>query len=159
MGDVMQLSQNFGLEEFIHPGTVVPGNVLFRLQAICQTILEPLRLHYNRPVHITSGYRTPEQNQAAGGVPDSYHTFTADKGAVDFRVEGTPIQGVFDWIRLESPLPFDKVILERRRGASGDDGACIHLQVNDNPRKLAYLGETHGTGHYIQVDSIGVKES
>ena len=74
---------------------------------------------------------------------------------MDFRIEGVPLQGVFDWIRLESPLRYDKVILERKQGAFGDSGACIHIQVSDTPRRLAYLGQTHGTGKYIRVDSLG----
>lgn len=150
----MRLSEHFTLDEFVQPGTVVPGSVIASLQHICTSILEMVRLRYNSPIHVTSGYRTPEQNCACGGVPTSYHLFDGDKGAVDFKIEGFPLQGVFDWIRLESGLAFDKVILERKYGAYGDEGGCIHLQVRPGPRREAYLGETGGTGKYVRVDSI-----
>jgi hypothetical protein len=152
-----QLSEHFTLEEFIHPGTVVPDDVLAKLTKIA-SILEKVRLQFNQPVHIDSGYRTAEQNKAVGGVPTSYHCFTGDQSAVDFRVEGCTLQGVFDWLRLKSTIPFDKAILERKQGAVYDEGGCIHLQFNSAPRRLAYLGQTHGTGGYVKVDSVALPQ-
>lgn len=36
-------------------------------------LLENIRVHFNAPVTITSGYRTPAHNKAVGGRPLSYH--------------------------------------------------------------------------------------
>jgi hypothetical protein len=85
-----------------------------------------------------------------GGVPDSYHLFQDDKAACDFIVENTKLQEVFDWVRLESKLPFDKVILEYDEKAGVPE--VIHIQTQSEPRRLAYRGETYGTGTYIQVE-------
>lgn len=47
--------------------------------------LQAIRDHYQRPVKINSGYRTPSYNRRVGGVKGSFHT----RGlAADFRVEG-----------------------------------------------------------------------
>jgi uncharacterized protein YcbK (DUF882 family) len=35
--------------------------------------LDSLRGWWGRPITITSGYRSPERNEAVGGVPDSLH--------------------------------------------------------------------------------------
>ena len=148
-----QLSEHFTLEEFIHPGTVVPADVLSKLTNLA-TNLEVIRLQVNCPIHIHSGYRTEEQNQSVGGVPTSYHLFTEDHCACDFTVECCALQAVFDWLRFSSKIPFDEVILERKKGGGEfDEGGCIHLQFNDHPRRLAYIGQTHGTGEYLRVDS------
>ena len=53
---------------------------------------------------------------------------------------------VFDWIRLESGLQFDKVILESHPPPPEGDGkpAAVHIQVDtlQAPRRLAYTGST-----------------
>lgn len=47
--------------------------------------LEAIRNHFNAPVRINSGYRTPSWNSKVGGAPNSYHC----KGmAADIVVKG-----------------------------------------------------------------------
>ena len=38
------------------------------------TYLERIRTHFNKPITITSGYRSPSHNKKVGGVTGSYHT-------------------------------------------------------------------------------------
>lgn len=48
-------------------------------------VLEEIRVHFNSPVIINSGYRTPAWNTKVGGAGNSYHC----KGmAADIRVKG-----------------------------------------------------------------------
>lgn len=48
-------------------------------------VLEKIREHFDSPVIINSGYRTPKWNKEVGGASNSYHC----KGmAADIRVEG-----------------------------------------------------------------------
>lgn len=48
-------------------------------------VLEEIRTHFNAPVIINSGYRTPSWNSKVGGTPNSYHC----KGmAADIVVKG-----------------------------------------------------------------------
>nr|CAI9752563.1 endolysin [Microvirus sp.] len=47
--------------------------------------LEAIRKHFNAPIHINSGYRTPSWNSRVNGAPNSYHC----KGmAADIVVKG-----------------------------------------------------------------------
>lgn len=49
------------------------------------SVLEEIRKHFNAPVIINSGYRTPSWNSKVGGTPNSYHC----KGmAADIVVKG-----------------------------------------------------------------------
>lgn len=55
------------------------------------SVLEKIRKHFNAPVIINSGYRTPSWNSKVGGAPNSYHC----KGmAADIVVKGHSSQEV-----------------------------------------------------------------
>ena len=59
-------------------------------------VLEDIREHFNEPVIITSGYRTPEYNAKIGGAKNSQHT----KGmAADIRVKGVPASKVQQYLK------------------------------------------------------------
>jgi hypothetical protein len=81
---------------------------------LAQTILEPMRAQWG-PLRITSGYRAPEHNSAVGGEPGSWHLYAGGQAAADVAHAGVAAWSadmLFDWLRLQSGLPFDKVILE-----------------------------------------------
>lgn len=57
-------------------------------------VLENVREHFNKPVIINSGYRTPEWNTRVGGAKNSYHM----KGmAADIVVKGVNAKQVAEY--------------------------------------------------------------
>lgn len=150
------LSEHFTLPEFTRSLTAQqvnimnypPGEVLAFAQQFCSEILEPIRERFGRVV-ITSGYRCPELNALVNGVPDSDHQWTAERIAADFFTPQADLPQVFDWIRLESKLPFDQVIREHSSGRGGD---CIHISYRAVPRRMAMVGATHNQTGYQQVE-------
>lgn len=50
------------------------ANIDMHLRRLCWHVLEPLRKWVQRPIVITSGYRTDTINRIVGGVPGSNHT-------------------------------------------------------------------------------------
>lgn len=116
---------------------------------LCRTLLQPIREHFDEPVYIHDGYRSPVHNNSVGGKPTSWHLYTDDHAAVDFHVNGVSLVKVFDWLRLESKLPFDKVILENNGGVP----RCIHIQIarNTPPRRQGYIGGTGDSKSYQMV--------
>lgn len=75
------LSEHFKASEF----SCKDGNEEFLVAAGLVDILEAIRNHFNAPVTINSGYRTPSWNHKIGGAPNSYHC----KGmAADIAVKG-----------------------------------------------------------------------
>ena len=97
-------------------------------EALCATLLEPIRKHYDKPVIIHSGYRCQQLNDKVGGVQQSQHLHFQ---AADFHVEGVPLKQISDWIR-QSDLPFGQVILEDR---------CIHLSLGEPFRQKKFCRE------------------
>lgn len=69
----MQLTKNFNSIEFAcHDGTQVPTELIPNVKELAEN-LQVLRDEIGEPIHINSGYRTPEHNKSVGGKPNSYH--------------------------------------------------------------------------------------
>lgn len=155
----MQLTPHFadtepGLTALIGADPRIVANVV----RVLTELVEPIRNHFNAPVRLSCSWRTPAHNAAVGGKSvaagdhdDSYHLCEDDRGAVDIcEIEGVELKAGFDWVRLESKLPFDEVILE----VNADSLAkCIHLQLDGTamPRRWALLGQTGACEHYVRV--------
>jgi uncharacterized protein YcbK (DUF882 family) len=78
-----KLSKNFDWKEFeSKDGAVMPEDIKKNIQALVKD-LEVIRSALGKPMRISSGYRSPAQNEKVGGKSQSYHM----KGmAVDFYV-------------------------------------------------------------------------
>lgn len=78
-----QLTPHFKLSEFTRSSTASARGIdnsptpeiIANLQYLCQEILEPLRVSFNTPITISSGYRSPTLNKVVGGVKNSNHLY------------------------------------------------------------------------------------
>lgn len=141
----MKLSKNFSLDEFtlseyaIRRGIDNTPNAeqIENLRQLCIWILQPLRDALNKPVVISSGYRSPEVNAGIGGSKTSQHM----KGqAADIYVPGMTIQELYELIR--DSLPYDQVIQEFNR--------WVHVSYAEPQRKQAmYAIREDGKTTYI----------
>lgn len=117
----MNLSPHFTLEELTRtsqPFPNVPGpKALVSLKVLCVAILEPVRAHFGKPVHINSGYRSPKVNAAVGSKPTSQHALGE---AADIEIPGVPTVEVARWIR--DSLAFDQVICENYHAGQPNSG-------------------------------------
>lgn len=136
----MELSRNFSLEELTVTKTGLPNNPgpdeIAKLQHLAKDILQPIRDQFGT-ITISSGFRTPEVNFAAGSkAPYSQHL----KGeAADIIPGQAKLTEVFDWIVKVSGLQFGQCILEK--------GTWIHISLprdgKPNKQALLYDGETY----------------
>lgn len=114
-GQRMQLSKHFHLREFTRSQTAArrgidnqPGPVAVdALALLCETLLEPVRRNFGRPVVVNSGFRSAPLNRAIGGSRTSQHVLGE---AADIEVPGIANAEVAQWIAAH--LPFDQLILE-----------------------------------------------
>lgn len=81
----MKITTNFSLEEFeSKDGTEMPLEVLENITVLCEN-LQVLREKIDRPITVTSGYRSPSHNKKIGGAKNSFHV----RGmAADIKAEG-----------------------------------------------------------------------
>jgi len=137
----MKLSQHFSYQEFIKSQTALRKGInnepddtqLYNMKMICLNILEPIRTTFDRPVIITSGFRSVELCEAIGSSSKSQH---AKGEAVDFEIPGVSNKEVADWI--DENLPYDQLILEFFDGKDPNSG-WIHCSNKANDNRGQYL--------------------
>ena len=124
----MQLSENFRLKEFIESPTAERLGIdnrpdweaVINLRNLCREVLQPLRDHEGKPIHINSGYRCPELNEAVHGVGDSQHL----RGeAADIHLPD--VETGRRWYKyIVDNLDFDQLLFEYRRTAARVSAGC-----------------------------------
>jgi hypothetical protein len=117
--------------------------VLINLQNLIQFILEPVRQYFDKPVKITSGYRSPVLCQAINSKPTSQHTLGE---AVDFEIIGIPNQVVSDWI--VNNLDFDQCILEFYNPKEYNSG-WVHCSYRISGNRKMYLKAYTANGRTV----------
>ena len=130
----MQLTKNFQLSEFLVSQTAERLRLdntpnaqnIANLKLLCEKVLQPIRDNFNKPVVITSGFRSVAVNRAIGGSTKSQHM---QGQAADFTIPSIDNYQLAKWI--EASLNYDQLILEFYTG--GNTG-WIH--VGYSPRHL-----------------------
>ena len=91
---------------------------------LANKIFEPIRNHFNKPIHISSGYRSKELNAKIGGAKNSQHTvgqaIDIDQGNRKENME------IFDFIK--NNLEFDQLINEFNYD-------WVHVSYNTNGKQ------------------------
>lgn len=92
-----QISEHFKVKEFAQKDFRC-DKVIVDTELI--DVLEDIRAKFDKPVIVTSGYRTPEYNAKIGGVKNSQHT----KGkAADIKVSEIPASRVQKYLKDKYP--------------------------------------------------------
>jgi len=110
----MKLSDNFSLDEFTFSNTAIrkgidntpSAEVIENLTQLCR-ILEFIRYGIEKPIKITSGYRSPKLNKAVGGSKKSQHI---EGKAADIQVPGMTTEELFLFIK--GNYSYDQLIQE-----------------------------------------------
>ena len=133
----MKLSANFQLSELVKSQTAerkgIPNNPspahIDNLKALCVNVLQPIRSHFEAPVMISSGYRSPELCIAIGSKITSQH---ATGNAADLEVPGIDNKILATWIKEN--LEYDQLILEFYRDGEPDSG-WVHVSWNSDKNR------------------------
>jgi len=147
----MQLSKHFTLEEFEKSQTATRKGItnkagsgeIKNLTDLWYEVLEPVRAKFDKPIIITSGFRSPELCEAIGSKATSQH---AKGQAVDFEIAGVSNLQVALWI--ENNVDFDQLILEFWKEGEPNSG-WIHVSYKDGSNRkqvLTYDGSSYNNG-------------
>jgi len=143
-----QLSPHFSLEELTHSDVAVRNGydntpdeaTILNLTRLAEFLEKVKRLLNDKPVMISSAYRSKQVNDAVGSKDTSQHRLGC---AADIRVPGMTPDEVTQAIK-NSDLPFDQVIREF--------DAWTHLSVpnreGEQPRGQALIIDKQGTRIY-----------
>lgn len=144
----MQLTPHFSLGEMTFSRTAVMNGInntpdaatIANLKELAK-LLETIRTDMNRPLVVTSGYRSPKLNMAVGGAQESAHLTGR---AADIYAPGMTIKALMDVIARRG-YPFDKLIMEYDN--------WVHIQIpkpGAKPRQEIYTIRK-GTGYMAGI--------
>lgn len=131
----MQLSNNFTLEELTRTSRTHLLNanreaalnskeITDNLKSLATKVLQPIRDYYNKPVRVTSGYRSKALNVAVGGSTTSQHSYGE---AADIQIDGVSVDELFADLKSGKVVDLDnvgQVIIEKVGGAE-----WIHISI------------------------------
>ena len=138
----MQLSKNFKLEEFEKSSTATRLGIknkagsgeIKNLTDLCYAVLEPVRAKFDKPIMVTSGYRSEELCVAIKSSKTSQHT----KGqAVDFEIAGVSKLQLAIWI--QNNCDYDQLILEFWKEEEGANSGWVHCSYNEGSNRKQVL--------------------
>lgn len=139
----MKLTTNFTLAELTASQVAarkgIPNNPtagqIENLKRLAESILQPIRNHYDSPVIISSGFRCAELCVAIGSSIKSQH---ATGSAADLQVVGVDNKSLATWIK--NNLDFDQLILEFYKEEEGPHSGWVHVSyVGKENRKQSLI--------------------
>ena len=144
----MKLTPHFTLDEMVKSQTALrlgldntpDPDEMESLLALCENVLEPVRIHWAKPVVINSGFRSLRVNRAIGSRDSSQD---AKGEAADIEIPGIDNLVLYYWIAEE--LDFDQLILEFYNGEPSS--GWVHV---------SYVG-LENRNQTLRIDKGGVK--
>jgi len=150
----MKLSENFTLSEMTKSQTAIRKNIdntptdehIENLKHVAETLLQPIRNHFGKPVTVSSGYRSVNLCEAIGSSSKSQH---AKGEAADFEIGGVDNQELGLWIR--DNIEYDQLILEFYNDGDPNSGWIHCSMVKDRePRKSTLKAiKNNGQTQYV----------
>jgi hypothetical protein len=151
-----QLTKNFSLHELTKSETAArhdmennPGPAeIACLTELAGKVLQPIRDHFAKGVHINSGFRHPDVNAKVGGSRTSDHC----KGmAADLEIPGVPNPEVATWIR--DNLEFTQLLLEFYVQGIPDSG-WVHVSYDPKNLKKQVMTATKKDGKTVYLPGL-----
>jgi zinc D-Ala-D-Ala carboxypeptidase len=146
-----QISKHLTLEELCYSETAIKLGIVNvpnqlqteNLKTLALKVFEPVREHFGVPIHISSGYRIMNLNQAIKGSITSQHC----KGeAIDIDMKGDKVTNaqIFHWIK--DNLKYDQLIWEFGDKKNPD---WVHVSyTKENRQQTLRAVKLNGRTHY-----------
>ena len=138
----MNLSKHVTLKEFQSSGLATLRNLnnemnesqIASAKLLCENVFEPLRIHLNAPIQISSGFRSLQVNKMIGGASTSQHT----KGeAMDLQI------GAKGFNFIKDKLQFDQLIWEF---GNDENPSWVHVSYKKGRNRKQVLKATKQNG-------------
>ena len=96
---------------------------------LAENVFEPIRKHFGKPIHISSGYRSKALNTAVGGALSSQHC-TGE--AIDIDMDGTTVKNADIFNFIKDNLNFDQLIWEF---GTNDNPDWVHVSYESTGKQ------------------------
>lgn len=150
----MKLSKNLPLHEVIRSNTALRHNInntppqdhINNLKYLAQTVFQPIRDHFGKPIFVSSGYRSKALNKAIKGSNRSFHSYGMALD-LDQDYRNTNIVNAQVFYYIKNTLQFTELIWE-----FGDDNNpnWVHVAIargreDEKKIKIAYKDDKNKT--------------
>ena len=146
-----QISKHLTLEELTYSATAIKLGIvnaptpiqIENLKTLALKVFEPVREHFGVPIHISSGYRIMNLNQALNGSITSQH---CSGEAIDIDMKGDKVTNaqIFHWIK--DNLKYDQLIWEFGDKKNPD---WVHVSYcSENRKQTLRAVKVNGKTHY-----------
>lgn len=133
----MQLSKNLVLAEVMRSETAKRKGIsnmptpehIENFKKLAENVFQPIRDHFAKPIHISSGYRSAALNKAIGGAASSQH---CSGEAIDIDMDGTDITNAEVFNYIKENLEFDQLIWEFGTDTNPD---WVHVSYESTGRQ------------------------
>jgi zinc D-Ala-D-Ala carboxypeptidase len=153
----MKLSEHLSLAEVTRSETAKRKGIsntptaehLENFKLLADNVFEKIRTHFGVPIHISSGYRSKELNDAIGGSQTSQHS----KGqAIDIDMDGSAhgVSNADVYNFIKDNLEFDQLIWEFGTDENPDWVHVSYAEGKNRKQKLKAV-KANGKTQYVAI--------
>jgi len=160
----LKLSEFVKLKEVTKSDTAIRAGIdnspteehLDNLKTLCTKVFDPLRKHFNRPIGISSGYRSKALNEAVKGASLTSQHCKGEAIDIDADIfDNITNKELFNYIK--DNLEFDQLIYEYPN--KNGEPAWIHVSYNEgkNRKQILIAYKKNGKVIYLTYSEENVK--
>lgn len=150
----MKLSEHLELAEVIRSDSAKRLGIsnmpteehLKNLKLWAEKIFEPIRIHFNRPIFLSSGYRSKELNAKTPGSSLTSQHASGEAGDLD--MDGTEITNAQVFNYIKDNLQFDQLIWEYGTDSNPDWVHVSYESTGKQRKQILKCTRVNGKPHY-----------
>jgi zinc D-Ala-D-Ala carboxypeptidase len=119
---------------------------LKNLKLWAEKIFEPIRIHFNRPIFLSSGYRSKELNAKTPGASLTSQHSSGEAGDID--MDGTEITNAQVFNYIKNNLQFDQLIWEYGTDSNPDWVHVSYESTGKQRKQILKCTRVNGKPHY-----------
>lgn len=152
----MQLSKNLSLSEMIISSEAKRKGIsnkpteehISNMKKLAINVFQPIREHFNSPIHISSGYRSLALNKAIKGSATSQH---CSGEAMDIDMDATSITNAEVFNYIKENLVFDQLIWEFGTNENPDWVHVSYESTGKQRKQILKAVRKNGKASYISI--------
>jgi zinc D-Ala-D-Ala carboxypeptidase len=122
---------------------------LSAMKLVAEKVFEPLRKHFNKPLYITSFFRSLSLNNKLKGSKTSQH-LSGEAIDIDGDLSNISNNDIFNWIK--NNLEFDQLIIEDVDEKGNADWVHVSYSKTKNRKEVYKMQIINGKKKYTKIE-------